>query len=51
MSWLLRLFRGHALLSSNDRHLRSLHQKIQPQTPPGFIRRTDPNFYWLSRKF
>jgi len=51
MSWLLRLLRGNAASVGNQRRRRSSSHHIQPQTPPGFIRRTDPNFYFLARKF
>ena len=51
MSWLLRLLRGDIVRSTSYRQLRASNQNIRPQTPPGFVRRTDPNFYFLSRKF
>ena len=51
MSWLVRLLRGQAARSGSYRRVRPSSRYIQPQTPPGFIRRSDPNFYFLARKF
>jgi len=51
MNWLLRLLRGQVMRSGGNRQLRASHLNVQPQTPPGFIRRSDPNFYFLARKF
>lgn len=46
MSWLVRLF-------SRPEASRTLLQvsSRRPQLPPGFVRRSDPNFYFLARKF
>ena len=45
MSWLVRLFLRPEV--SRAPHISSR----QPQLPPGFVRRSDPNFYFLARKF
>lgn len=44
MNWLRRLL---ARRRQSDR----LIVRYQPDPPPGFVRRSDPNFYWLARKF
>jgi hypothetical protein len=30
---------------------RSPQARFAPEPPPGFVRRSDPNFYFLARKF
>ncbi len=29
----------------------STQSRFMPEPPPGFVRRSDPNFYFLARKF
>jgi hypothetical protein len=48
MSWFLRIF------SKEDNKIpvdRCVPYIVHPQLPPGFVKRSDPNFFFLSRKF
>jgi hypothetical protein len=45
MSWFIRLFSRPEVV-----HTPKIAHR-QPQLPPGFVRRSDPNFYFLARKF
>ena len=47
MSWLVRLF----VRPTATRTQQAASNSFAPQLPPGFVRRSDPNFYFLARKF
>jgi hypothetical protein len=46
MSWLLSLF-----IRPTETRTTQAPSSFAPELPPGFVRRSDPNFYFLSRKF
>jgi hypothetical protein len=48
MSWLVRWFIRPTASRTAEQ---ATSQSFQPQPPPGFVRRSDPNFYFLARKF
>jgi len=46
MSWLVRLF-----VRPSATRTTQAPSSFAPQLPPGFVHRSDPNFYFLARKF
>lgn len=42
-----------ALILSRRQQRRGHYEQVRfvPEPPPGFVRRSDPNFYFLARKF
>lgn len=48
MSKLIQLILGTKPSRQNDR---SSRLRFNPEPPPGFVRRSDPNFYFLARKY